>query len=46
MCTLLANQTVLDAIAAGQDPQRIAEDWRPALDTFEQQRQKALIYAP
>jgi uncharacterized protein YbbC (DUF1343 family)/CubicO group peptidase (beta-lactamase class C family) len=46
MSTLLANQTVLDAIAAGQDPQRIAEDWRPALDTFEQQRQKALIYAP
>jgi uncharacterized protein YbbC (DUF1343 family)/CubicO group peptidase (beta-lactamase class C family) len=46
MSTLLANQTVLDAIAAGQDPQRIAEDWRAALDAFEQQRQKALIYTP
>jgi uncharacterized protein YbbC (DUF1343 family)/CubicO group peptidase (beta-lactamase class C family) len=46
MSTLLANQAVLDAIAAGQDPQRIAEDWRTALDAFEQQRQKALIYAP
>jgi uncharacterized protein YbbC (DUF1343 family) len=46
MNTLLANQTVLDAIAAGQDPQRIAEDWRAALDAFEQQRQKALIYTP
>jgi uncharacterized protein YbbC (DUF1343 family) len=46
MSTLLANQAVLDAIAAGQDPQRIAEDWRAALDAFEQQRQKALIYTP
>jgi uncharacterized protein YbbC (DUF1343 family) len=46
MNTLLANQTVFDAIATGQDPQRIAEDWRAALDAFEQQRQKALIYTP
>ena len=46
MNTLLANRAVLDAITAGQDPQRIAEDWRKALDAFEQQRQKALIYAP
>ncbi|MGB9028955.1 MAG: serine hydrolase [Acidobacteriaceae bacterium] len=46
MNTLLANQTVLDAITAGQDPQRIAEDWRAALDAFEQRRQKALIYTP
>ena len=46
MSTLLANQSVLDAIAAGRDPQRIAEDWRAALVAFEQQRQKALIYRP
>jgi hypothetical protein len=46
MSTLLANQAVLDAIAAGRDPQRIAEDWHSALDAFEQQRQKALIYTP
>jgi uncharacterized protein YbbC (DUF1343 family) len=44
--TLLANRAVLDAIAAGQDPQRIAEGWLPALDAFEQQREKALIYPP
>lgn len=43
MNTLLANRAVLDAIAAGQDPQRIAEGWRAALEAFEQQRQKALI---
>jgi uncharacterized protein YbbC (DUF1343 family)/CubicO group peptidase (beta-lactamase class C family) len=46
MSTLLANQSVLDAIAADRDPQRIAEDWRLALDAFEQQRSKALIYMP
>ncbi len=44
--TELANRAVLDAIAAGQDPQRIAEGWLPALDAFEQQREKALIYPP
>ncbi len=44
--TLLANRAVLDAIAAGRDPQRIAEDWRPALEAFKLQRAKALIYVP
>jgi len=42
----LANRAVLDAIAAGQDPQRIAEGWRPPLDAFDKQREKALIYPP
>jgi hypothetical protein len=46
MNTLLANHSVLDAITAGEDPQRIAEAWRAALDAFEQERQKALIYTP
>jgi uncharacterized protein YbbC (DUF1343 family)/CubicO group peptidase (beta-lactamase class C family) len=41
---LLNNQSVYDAIAAGQDPRRIAEDWREALDKFIQVRQKYLIY--
>jgi len=41
---LLDNQSVYDAIAAGQDPRRIAEDWREALDKFIQVRQKYLIY--
>jgi uncharacterized protein YbbC (DUF1343 family) len=46
MNTLLENRAVLEAIAVGGDPQRIAEGWRPALDAFEQERQKALIYTP
>ncbi len=46
MNTLLANRSVLDAVGAGHDPQRIAEGWRAALDAFEQQREKALIYLP
>ena len=41
---LLNNQSVYDAIAAGQDPRRIAEDWRESLDKFIQVRQKYLIY--
>ena len=41
---LLDNQSVYDAIAAGQDPRRIAEDWREPLEKFIQVRQKYLIY--
>ncbi len=41
---LLNNQSVYDAIVAGQDPRRIAEDWRDSLDKFIQVRQKYLIY--
>jgi uncharacterized protein YbbC (DUF1343 family)/CubicO group peptidase (beta-lactamase class C family) len=41
---LLNNQSVFDAIASGQNPRRIAEDWREALDKFIQVRQKYLIY--
>ena len=44
MKTNLANQSVIDDLIAGHDPQRIAESWRSALDTFEQDRQKALLY--
>lgn len=44
MNTLLANRSVLEAIAAGTDAQRIAEDWRPALDAFAEQRARALLY--
>jgi uncharacterized protein YbbC (DUF1343 family)/CubicO group peptidase (beta-lactamase class C family) len=44
MIELLGNQSVYDAVAAGQDPRRIAEDWREALDKFLQLRQKYLIY--
>jgi uncharacterized protein YbbC (DUF1343 family)/CubicO group peptidase (beta-lactamase class C family) len=44
MIELLVNQTVYDAIAQGQDPRRIAEDWREPLQNFQQLRQKYLIY--
>jgi uncharacterized protein YbbC (DUF1343 family)/CubicO group peptidase (beta-lactamase class C family) len=44
MIELLANQSVYDAIAKGENPQRIAEDWREPLEKFEQLRQKYLIY--
>jgi uncharacterized protein YbbC (DUF1343 family) len=40
----LESQSVIDDLTAGHDPQRIAESWRAALDAFEQERQKALIY--
>jgi uncharacterized protein YbbC (DUF1343 family)/CubicO group peptidase (beta-lactamase class C family) len=41
---LVVNQSVYDAIAQGQDPRRIAQDWQPALDEFQKLRQKYLIY--
>jgi uncharacterized protein YbbC (DUF1343 family)/CubicO group peptidase (beta-lactamase class C family) len=44
MSELLVNQAVYDAISHGEDPRRIAEDWREALDRFQQLRQKYLIY--
>ena len=44
MIDLLLNQTVYDAIAKGEDPRRIAEDWREPLEKFQQLRQKYLIY--
>jgi uncharacterized protein YbbC (DUF1343 family)/CubicO group peptidase (beta-lactamase class C family) len=44
MIELLGNQSVYDALSRGEDPRRIAEDWREPLETFEQLRQKYLIY--
>jgi uncharacterized protein YbbC (DUF1343 family)/CubicO group peptidase (beta-lactamase class C family) len=44
MIDLLVNQSVYDAIAKGEDPRRIAEDWREPLEKFQQLRQKYLIY--
>ena len=41
---LVVNESVYDAIALGQDPRRIAQDWQPGLDEFQQLRQKYLIY--
>ena len=44
MKPLLLNQSVLDELIAGQDAQRIAEGWLPALRKFEVEREKALLY--
>ena len=44
MNDILGNQTVLDAIVRGEDPRRIAEDWREQLDSFQRLRQKYLLY--
>jgi len=44
MIELLANQAAFDAILQGEDPRRIAEDWREPLEAFQQLRQKYLIY--
>jgi uncharacterized protein YbbC (DUF1343 family)/CubicO group peptidase (beta-lactamase class C family) len=44
MIELLLNQAAFDGISNGEDPRRIAEDWRGALEQFQQLRQKYLIY--
>jgi uncharacterized protein YbbC (DUF1343 family)/CubicO group peptidase (beta-lactamase class C family) len=44
MAELLMNQSVLEAIANGEDPRRIAEDWQERLEKFIQMRQKYLLY--
>ena len=41
---LLVNQSVYDALVAGQDPRRIAQEWQEGLDKFIQTRKKYLIY--
>jgi uncharacterized protein YbbC (DUF1343 family) len=41
---LLLNPSVYSALVQGQDPRRIADDWREPLDKFQQLRQKYLIY--
>ena len=41
---LLMNQSVYDALTAGEDPRRIAQDWQEDLERFEKIREKYLIY--
>jgi uncharacterized protein YbbC (DUF1343 family)/CubicO group peptidase (beta-lactamase class C family) len=41
---LIVNQTALAAITNGEDPRRIAEDWRESLEKFQKMREKYLIY--
>jgi uncharacterized protein YbbC (DUF1343 family) len=44
MQDLLVNQSVYDALMAGEDPRRIAQDWQEGLKKFEKVREKYLIY--
>ena len=44
MQPLLVNQSVYDALSAGQDPRRIAQDWRDELAKFGKIREKYLLY--
>jgi uncharacterized protein YbbC (DUF1343 family)/CubicO group peptidase (beta-lactamase class C family) len=44
MADLLVNETVLQAIGAGEDPRRIAEDWQEGLEGFVRMREKYLLY--
>jgi len=44
MADLLVNQSVYDALAAGQDPRRIAQDWQEGIEKFQKVREKYLIY--
>ena len=41
---LLVNQAAYDALMAGQDPRRIAQDWMDELAKFGKVREKYLIY--
>jgi len=44
MQELLVNQSVYDALLAGQDPRRIAQEWQEGLEKFQKIREKYLIY--
>ena len=41
---LLVNQAAYDALLAGQDPRRIAQEWMEDLAKFQKMREKYLIY--
>ena len=44
MPLILENDAVYQALVAGQDPRRIADDWRDDLERFLQQREPYLLY--
>ncbi len=44
MIELLVNQSAFDALVAGQDPRRIAQDWQDGIEKFGNIREKYLIY--
>jgi uncharacterized protein YbbC (DUF1343 family)/CubicO group peptidase (beta-lactamase class C family) len=44
MDSILVSESVLTALSRGEDPRRIADDWREPLEKFRQLRQPYLIY--
>jgi hypothetical protein len=44
MIEILANQKAFDALAGGQDPRRIAQDWQDEVDGFVKRRTQYLLY--
>jgi uncharacterized protein YbbC (DUF1343 family) len=44
VAALVAKSAVFDALNAGQDPRRIAQDWQESLDKFEDSAKKYRIY--
>jgi uncharacterized protein YbbC (DUF1343 family)/CubicO group peptidase (beta-lactamase class C family) len=42
--TLMVNKAALEALTSGEDPRRIADDCRPALEHFQSLRAKYLLY--
>ncbi len=44
MTDLLVSQSAFEALMAGQDPRRIAQDWQDQLEKFGKIREKYLIY--
>jgi uncharacterized protein YbbC (DUF1343 family) len=44
MNELLVNSATFEAIKAGNDPRRIADEWRDGLEKFRQTRAKYLLY--
>jgi uncharacterized protein YbbC (DUF1343 family) len=44
MILLAGNKKAMDALTAGIDPRRIADDWREDVDNFIKLRKKYLIY--
>jgi hypothetical protein len=42
--TLLVNRSVLEAMQAGRDPQRISEDWQEQLRDFDTRLKPYLLY--
>jgi len=44
MNELLVNSATFEAIKAGNDPRRIADEWRDGLEKFREIRAKYLLY--